>query len=84
MQLIPVKEIPRRRANCQYKNLNEYLGSFMKMNVKCVHVEYAAYEFSNTYSAQGSFRRMIKQFGFPIDASIINSELYLIRTDMED
>lgn len=84
MQLKPVKELPAKKANCQYKNLREYLSSFMRMNVKCARVEYAGHEFSNVYSAMGSFRRIIKLFNYPVEASIINSELYLIRTDMED
>lgn len=84
MQLTPVEEIPIRKANCQYKNLKEYLGSYMKSNVKCVHVGFTADEFANVYSAYGSFRRMIRLLNYPIEPAIINSELYLTRTDMEE
>ena len=84
MQLKPVKELPAKKANCQYKNLKEYLSSFMKMNSKYVQVQYASYEFRNVYSAYGSFNRMIRLFNYPIEATIVNGELYLNRTDMED
>jgi hypothetical protein len=84
MQLTPVEELPVKKANCQYKNLREYLDSFMKENVKCVHVKFAPYEFANVYSACGSFNRIIRMFDYPVEVTIINSELYLIRTDMED
>lgn len=84
MQLTPVEELPVKKANCQYKNLRDYLDSYMKTNVKRVHVTFAPYEFANVYSAYGSFNRMIKLFNYPIEVTIINSELYLIRTDMED
>ena len=84
MKLIPVKILPSRRANCQYKNIREYISNFMTMNVKNVRVEYMREEFANVYSANGSFVRMIKLFDYPIRTVIINSELYLVRTDMED
>lgn len=84
MRLTPVEELPIRKANCQYKNLQEYLDSYMKMNARCVQVNFAPYEFANVYSAYGSFNRMIKLLNYPIEPAIINSELYLTRTDMED
>lgn len=84
MQLTPVEELPVRNANGQYKNLKKYLDSYMKMNVKCVQVKFAPYEFNSTYSAYHSFIRMVKLFNYPIKPTIINNELYLARTDMED
>lgn len=84
MKLVPIKMLPSRRANCQYKNIREYISNFMRMNVKYVRVDYMREEFANVYSASGSFVRMIKLFDYPIRAVIINSELYLVRTDMED
>lgn len=84
MQLTPVEELPTRKANCQYKNLREYLNSFMKMNVKRVQVNFTPYEFASVYSAYASFNRMVKLFTYPIDVTIVNTELFLIRTDMEE
>lgn len=84
MQLTPVEELPAKKANCQYKNLQEYLDSYMKENIKCVHVKFAPYEFANVYSAYGAFNRVIRLFNYPIKTAIVNSELYLKRIDMED
>ena len=84
MQLTPVDGLPVRNANCQYKNLKEYLDSYMKTNVKCVHVKFAPYEFASVYSAYHSFIRAVKITNYPIKPVLVNSELYLIRTDMED
>ena len=84
MQFRPVSEPPIRRANCRYKNLRHCLNNFMRMDERCVQVEFSSAEFANVYSAHGSFNRMIRLFNFPIKATVINSELYLVRTDMED
>lgn len=84
MQFKPVKEPPVRKANCRYKNLRHCLNNFMRMNERCVRVDFSSGEFANVYSANGSFNRMVRLFNFPIKATVINSELYLIRTDMED
>lgn len=81
MQLTPMNELPVTKAYCQYKNLKDYLDEFMEMGVKYVHVQFAPYEFANVYSAYGSFYRMIKQYSYPIRASVVNSELYLIKTE---
>ena len=83
MQLTPVEDLPVRQANCQYKNLKDYIDSFMKSNVKYAQVRFAPYEFANVYSAYGSFNRIIKLSNYPVEATIVNSELYLVRTDME-
>lgn len=84
MKLVPVEKAPVRKANCQYKNLREYLNRFMTMPAKYVHVQFDSSEFANVYSAYGSFFRMINLFSFPVKATIINGELYLIKTNMED
>lgn len=84
MLLKPMKELPARKANCQYKNLKDYIDAFMQMDTNCVYVQFAPYEFLNVYSAQSSFDRAIKIFDVPVKASIINSELYLIKTNKED
>ena len=84
MQFRPVEEPPIRRANCRYKNLRHWLNNFMRANERCVQVEFDSGEFANVYSAYGCFSRMIRLFNYPIKAAVINSELYLIRTDMEE
>lgn len=83
MQLTPVNELPVAKANCQYKNCKEYIDEFMNMDTRCVHVNFAPYEFANTYSAYASFQRVIKLYDLPVRASIINSELYLIKLNKE-
>lgn len=84
MDLIPVTRLPRRKANCQYKNINEYIHNFMRLNTKYVRIEYVPGEFANVYSAKSSFDRMVRLFDYPIQVAVINSELYLVRVDMED
>ena len=84
MQLIPIDRLPGRKANCRYKNLRHFINNFMRMNEKYVRLDYASSEFTNVYSAKVSFNRMIRLYNYPMQAVVINSELYLIRTDMED
>ena len=84
MQLTHVDGLPCRKAKCQYKNPREYMDCFMRMDVKYAHVSFAPYEFLNVYSAKGSFDRVIRLFNYPVASSIVNNELYLVRTDMED
>ena len=84
MQFRPVESPPVRHANCRYKNLRHWLNNFMRTGERCVMVEFDYGEFANVYSAHSSFKRMIRLYGFPIRATVINSQLYLIRTDMED
>lgn len=84
MQFRPIEEPPVRRANCRYKNLRHCLNNFMRMNERCVQVEFSTSEFANVYSAHSSFTRMVRLHHFPIRATVINSQLYLLRTDMEE
>ena len=84
MNLIPIERLPCRKANCRYKNLRHFLNNFMRMNVKNVRLEYSPGEFANIYSAKVSFNRMIRIHNFPMQAIVINNDLYLVRTDLED
>lgn len=84
MQFKPVDEPPVRRANCRYKNLRHCLNNFMRMNARCVQVDFSTAEFANVYSAHGSFNRMIRLYNFPVKATVINSQLYLVKTNGGD
>ena len=84
MQFRPVEEPPIRRANCRYKNLRHCLNNLMRTDERCVKVEFSTGEFANVYSAYASFNRVIRLYNFPIKASVINCELYLIKTNRED
>ena len=83
MQIKPIDILPCRKANAEYKNIRAYLNEFMRLNVKYGKVEYGQQEFRNVCSANGSFNYMIRRFNYPIRTTMLNGELYLVRTDME-
>ena len=79
MKLTPMSEPPVAKAKSQYKNPMEYIEDFMRMNITCVRVDFAPYEFCSSYSAYASFRRVIRMYEYPVRVSIINNEVYLIK-----
>ena len=79
MQLMPMTELPIAKAKSQYKNVKEYLDSFLEMDAEYVHVRFAPYEFASVYSACSSFNRVIRLYSLPVKTSVVNSELYLIK-----
>lgn len=84
MQLTPMKELPAAKANCEYKKLKDYIDNFLYMDANYAQVRFAPYEFANVYSAYASFNRVIRMYKYPVRASVVNSELYLIKTNKED
>lgn len=64
-----------------YKNLEDELEKFMRMNCKYARVEFAG-EYAGANSARAAIHKAIKAFDLPIEAKLINEELYLISTDM--
>lgn len=81
MQLRPMNKIPASKGKSQYKNVAEYIDDFMQMDADVVHVDYAPYEFRNTYSAYSSFNRIIKLGGYRVKPSVVDNQLYLIKLD---
>lgn len=78
--------IPKRRYGSLGRGYKLFweLNEFVNMNVHCVKVTFADDEYSNLKSAQNSIAASAKRFGFPVKATIINKEMYLVRTDMEE
>lgn len=78
MKLVKVKEVPTRN----YNKVECYVEEFMQMNTPTVRVEIATKEYATVYSAAGSFRKAIKRLKLPVQATVRDRQLYLIRTDM--
>ena len=73
------KEFIEKRTR---NNLKVYFKEFMCSNLEAAKVEYKDYEYSTVYVAQRTFDQSIKRYGFPIEAHVIDGELYIERTDI--
>lgn len=79
MKFVAMEGLPARRS---YSNLRLKLDEFMSMNVKVVKVELGKGEYTKLGNAQIGLSRAAKRDGYPVNAHVINNELYLIRRDM--
>ena len=73
------KEFVEKRTK---KNLKVYFKEFMCSNLEAAKVELKDWEYSNIWVACTTFKQSIKRYGFPIEAHVINGELYIERTDI--
>lgn len=73
------KEFIEKRTR---KNLKVYFKEFMCSNLEAAKVELKDHEYSNVNVAWRTISCSIKRYGFPIEAHIINGELYIERTDI--
>jgi hypothetical protein len=81
MKFVEVKEIPSTgRANRGV--LEERLEAFMALGIKYAKVVYDADDYTSPTSCRVAFARACRRYGFPVDAKMINGEVYLIRRDM--
>ena len=85
MILKPVEYLPcPERTNC-YEKLGEVFDWFMNMDVKYAQVFFDNTEYATETSCRGSLHSYIYRHpDLPVKASVINGEVYLIRTDKED
>lgn len=84
MTLKQVEYLPER-ACADYKRLDEFFKMFMKMNVKYAQVQFEDYEYATEATCRGSLHSYImRNPDLPVVARVISSNVYLVRTDMED
>lgn len=85
MKFVEVDSLPEieyARKNDTYKHLDEYLGAFMKRNVKIAKVVYRSDEYATLEAAYICVRRSCKSYGYPISVHKRNGELYVVRKDI--
>lgn len=81
MKLVTVNKLPDR-CRGEWKDNRYILKDFLRTNCKYAQISFEEYEFSSTFSAVVSLKRLAVREGLPIKAEIINGDVYLIRTDM--
>lgn len=81
MEFVEVKDIPKTgRANRGI--VEERLEAFVKMGVKYAKIVYSIDDYTCPTSCRSAFASACRRYGFPVDAKLINGEVYLIRRDM--
>ena len=81
MKFVEVEDIPYP-AYASRGILEERLEQFMSMKTKYVKVVYSLDEYTSPTSCRCALARACRQYGFPVDARMINGEVYLIRRDI--
>lgn len=81
MKFVEVDKIPERfrATKC---NFIERLDEFMGMNVKIAKAVPDECEYINTSACRAAFYYACHKYGYPIDVTAVNGDVYLIRTDM--
>ena len=77
MKFVKVNEVPKRTPA---HPMPAYLKEFMHMNTKMVRVDDHGYK--NAKVAANCIGAACRRHVFPIDVSLSNGEVYLIRRDM--
>ena len=86
MTFVPVDRLPEKGPNAPktpHKKNAEHLKEFLKMNVKYAKMDFGPLEYISTESARASTANLIRWYGLPIKATVINGELYLINLELE-
>ena len=79
MRFVKVDKVPGDRVR-KRGEMRCLLDEFMKMDIKSVRLEDHGYKTSKL--AYMAFRRAAERWVFPIDVSLRNDEVYLIRRDI--
>ena len=82
MKIVPIDRLPDRFLS-SYKNMHAFCQKFIEMNVKYAKIEVDD-TYSSTYAAFGSLRGVVTRADYPFYVTMVNGELYFVRTDMED
>lgn len=83
MRFIPVDELPVQKKKRYKKNNGDHLREFLNMNVRYAKMEITDMDYMNIDVAYAAAHTMIRFYGFPIKAKLINHELYLINLELE-
>lgn len=84
MKFSKVDSLPEKKPRCDYKSVMPQLQTFLDMGVKYAKVSYYPNEYANHYSLAATIHNLAGRYRFPITSKILNGEVYVIRTDMED
>lgn len=73
-------------VNKLYKptKLQTILDEFMRSDAQAVRCVMSEGEYANASSAQSSYHNAIKRLGYPIEARILNGDMYLIKLEIYD
>ena len=84
MNFITVDELPEstKPLRTDKHNYEKEFESFMNMNVKFVRVDWAKEDYVSYNSACAAIRTAIRKFDIPAELKLINSTIYLVRTDL--
>lgn len=80
MKFVKVDKIPGRRN--RKKRLALFLEEFMTSNIKIAKVELNEGDYVSSQVRRNCIRRAIKENFYPIKATKVDDDIYLIRTDM--
>lgn len=84
MKFVKVKKLPvsNKAERAEEHDYKRELNKFMRMNTNCVKVVLSDGEYSNDITAHKCLVRAIKRYMLPIKVHMINSVIYLTRTDI--
>ena len=84
MNFIPVAELPKptKPLRTDKHDFRQELDKYMEMNAKYVRVDWTDGDYVSYNSACAAVRRAIWQLGIPAYATLIDSIIYLVRTDI--
>lgn len=81
MKIVEAKDaLPEHKHTHKYSK--RYFEGFMASNIKIATVNFGEDEYKNVTSCQASLSKSIRRFGFPIQATVRDGVVYLIRLDM--
>ena len=84
MTLKQVDFLPERGYNGG-RSLDSFVKTFMNMDVKYAQVGFNDYEYTTESSCRGSLACYLRNNpDLPIRVHLVNSQVYLIRTDLEE
>lgn len=84
MTFVEVKEIPAKANNPRRKKgeLKLYLERFIQQNIKIAKVDFGPEDYFAMIGAYNSMRLACKRHVLPIDVTMRNGEVYLVRRDI--
>lgn len=80
MKFIEVKGI--RPIRGRMHRMQVEVETFMSMNIKMAKIDYVECEYKNPMACYKSFWTAVRRYAMPIQVTMIDGEVYLIRKDM--
>lgn len=84
MKFVEVAEVPAKVSNPRRKRgeLKLYLERFIQQDIKVAKVDFGPEEYFAMVGAYNSMRLACKRHVLPIDVTMRNGEVYLVRRDL--